>query len=223
MRGKKDEEITYIAPLLVLSAAFLLVDLLMGDDELFIFVNRRMANPMMDFACGYLSALLFLASSGITLFVQFFYGDESSKRNRVIAGLLAVASALIAYGFGSLLKLAFKRPRPFEVLDANVIGAWHISAYSFPSTTTMLAFGFALSMLYERPRIGVILVLEALFIGFSVIYTGFHYPSDVIAGMLLSICLTLPINITRHRLTVMKGRNQRRSSALQKDLSSLEE
>jgi len=219
LEDEKAKEVMYVVPLLVLSALSLLVDLLVGDSELFILVNRGMTNPMLDFACGYLSAFLFIASSAATLFIQFFSGDESSRRSRVISGLLAIASALISYGFGSLLKLAFQRPRPFEVLDARIVGEWRVSTSSFPSTTSMFAFGFALPMLYEKPRIGVILVLEALFIGFSVVYAGFHYPSDVIAGMLLSICLTLPINITKRRLVAAKERNH--SAVCTKDLSAL--
>ena len=64
----------------------------------------------------------------------------------------------------------------------------------------MLVFGFALSILYERLKLGVILVLEALFVGFSVIYTGFHYPADVIAGAFFSIGLTILASKAKHKI-----------------------
>jgi len=55
----------------------------------------------------------------------------------------------------------------------------------------MLVFGLSLPIFFEKYRLGLTLIINAFFIGFSAIYTGFHYPSDVIAGALLSTAITL--------------------------------
>ena len=182
----------------VLTIPIILADVAVGDLRLFTLINHGMANPILDVLCGYFSAMLFISSVIISLIIQFFSSNEKENRlNSSATGLLAVISAFTAYFIGSLLKLTFRRPRPSEVLDARIVGLLHTSTFSFPSTTTMFVFGFALPILYERPKAGLILTFEALFVGFSVVYTGFHYPSDVIAGILLSTGLTITLNFTK--------------------------
>jgi len=184
----------------VLTIPIILADVAVGDLRLFTLINHGMANPILDVLCGYFSAALFISSASISLIIQFLRDHERKDRlNSLATGLLAIISAFTAYYLGSLLKLTFRRPRPSEVLDARIVGLLHTSTFSFPSTTTMFVFGFALPILFEKPKAGLILTLEALFVGFSVIYAGFHYPSDVIAGILLSTSLTIILNYTKRR------------------------
>jgi len=58
----------------------------------------------------------------------------------------------------------------------------------------MLAFGIAISVLVEKPRYGSILVILSFLVGFFVVYSGFHFPGDVIAGAFLSIAIALFMN-----------------------------
>ena len=192
------KELKYSVIPVVLTIPIILADIAFGDLKLFTLINHGMANPILDVLCGYFSAALFISTAIISLIIQFFSSNEKESRlNSLATGLLAVISAFTAYYIGSLLKLTFRRPRPSEVLDARIVGLLHTSTFSFPSTTTMFVFGFALPILYEKPKIGLLLTFEALFVGFSVMYAGFHYPSDVIAGILLSTGLTIILNYTK--------------------------
>ena len=192
------KELKYAMIPVVLTMPIILADIAVGDFRLFTLINRGMANPILDVLCGYFSAVLFISSAIISLIIQFLSNKEKENRlDSLATGLLAIISAFTAYYIGSLLKLKFRRPRPSEVLDARIVGLLHTSTFSFPSTTTMFVFGFALPILYERPKVGLILTFEALFVGFSVMYAGFHYPSDVIAGILFSTGLTIILNYTK--------------------------
>jgi len=64
----------------------------------------------------------------------------------------------------------------------NLVGSWPVESPSFPSTTTMLAFGLALPIFMLKPKIGLPFLLLAFLIGFFVIYSGFHFPLDAIGG-----------------------------------------
>jgi len=103
------------------------------------------------------------------------------------------AAALSGWALSGLAKLAVQRPRP-HVIPRLMHGAgW----FSYPSGHSMLApiiFGLGIIVWaapWPSPALRrAALVLAALFalgIGFSRVYLGVHYPSDVVGGLLLGI------------------------------------
>ena len=102
----------------------------------------------------------------------------------VMAGLLGFALELSGY---YLLKKNIKRPRPF-VVRPNV--HFHIvppDEFSFPSGHTAAAFLMAVLLSSAFPILTVPAILWACMVGFSRVFLGVHYPTDVLAGMLLGI------------------------------------
>jgi undecaprenyl-diphosphatase len=101
------------------------------------------------------------------------------------------AAALSGWALYALAKLAAQRPRP-HIIPRLMHGAgW----YSYPSGHAMLApiiFGLGI-IVWAAPwpspalrRAALVLAaLLALGIGFSRVYVGVHYPSDVVGGLLL--------------------------------------
>ena len=81
-----------------------------------------------------------------------------------------------------------------------------LSPFSFPSTTAMFAFGLALPIMFEKPRYGAVLVGAAYFIGFSVVYLGFHFPLDVVAGAVLSLNISLLTSRAKERIILLQGK-----------------
>jgi len=52
-----------------------------------------------------------------------------------------------------------------------------------------LAFGLALPFLLEKSKFRYPFLILAFLVGFTVIYTGFHFPQDVIAGIFFAILI----------------------------------
>jgi len=206
-----------LAPFLgVLAPAVLLLmaDLAIGDFEFFTLINQGLANPILDIACAYVSPVLFSGFYVLTLAALFFSVNVKSRATAI----LSIANGILSYVGGSLIKPLVQRPRP-ELLaaarvlsEARIVGFWHTSAFSFPSTTVMLALGLTLPILLEKRRIGLVLVGLSYLMGFAVIYTGFHFPLDVAAGAFFSWAPTLCIDRVKkpliHALSRTKPKEQ---------------
>ncbi len=155
--------------------------IMISNEALFLFINHGLANQYLDFIVLYIFIPLFVLMGVIPGILFVFKKD--------ISGLFTLFSGGFCYIVGNLIKLIFKMPRPYAMLpDVRIIGPWHMSQYSFPSTTTMLAFGLALAFFIEkRDKLSYFFLALAFLVGFTVIYTGFHFPKDVVFGASLSL------------------------------------
>lgn len=165
--------------LLIFLLFLFLITFSIGNEKVFLFINKGISNPVLDFIVLYVFNPLFLLLAIVPFLMVF------SKKDRFL-GIFALILGFLCYFIGHLMKAFFAIPRPYEFLPARLFGPWHTSSFSFPSTTTMLAFGLALPILLKRPRSGRFLLVLAFLVAFSVIYTGFHTLYDVLAGILIS-------------------------------------
>ena len=120
-------------------------------------------------------------------------GDKAMRQN---AGYIATSSAL-NYVLTTAIKKIVRRPRPYHNLKINVIS--RPSSYSFPSGHTSSAFttATALSQAYPKWYVVVPAYLWATSTGYSRMYLGVHYPTDVAVGGLLGTTTALSLRSMR--------------------------
>ncbi|MFH1704466.1 MAG: phosphatase PAP2 family protein [Patescibacteria group bacterium] len=139
---------------------------------------------------------IFIVSiTGIVIIFLLFY-----KYNKAYAiGL--VATVVGARGTSYIMKILIERARPDGLIPAITE-----TSSSFPSghaTLAMALYGFLTYLFCKRyPKNSVIItaiaMLAIIAIGFSRLYLGVHFPSDVLAGYLLGgIWLLIGIKITK--------------------------
>ena len=126
------------------------------------------------------NTLTVIGIAGLIGAYMFFFKKEYRP---YVAGLVTTlgGAAVCAY----LLKEVVQRARP-----GGLIPAVTETSYSFPSghaTAAMALYGFfafLLCRLYPEYKKGIVTIatLIVLAIGFSRLYLGVHYPSDVLAG-----------------------------------------
>ena len=160
-----------------------------------------------------LTSAMFVATSfGSTATVSFIavaFGLYLIWRRRFY-WLAALASSVLGGTLlNKLLKYAFHRPRPF-FSDPLLT----LTSYSFPSGHTMAAtvlYGaiaaYLLTTTSDWRRRALIIFLASfliLLVGFSRIYLGAHYLSDVLGAMAeglawLALCLTVVYSVWQKR------------------------
>lgn len=108
--------------------------------------------------------------------------DADMKNKAIYMGESAVVTGVVTLS----LKYTIRRPRPAEK-DPLIIPIDEAGSPSFPSGHTALAFSTATSISIAYPRWYVIVpaFVWASTVGYSRMYLGVHYPSDVIAGAVL--------------------------------------
>lgn len=164
--------------------------------------------------CGFLDTcaviLSYITTSGIIWIVLgvvllFF------RKTRAV-GIILLASLLTVFLTGDLLlKHVVNRPRPFTVNTDIVLIFKAPAGASFPSTHSAIAAAATTVLLAKKREIGYVALVLTICIAFSRMYLYFHYPTDVICGLILGVlCGLLMLWVAKktnleNRLS--KGRN----------------
>ncbi len=122
----------------------------------------------------------------LTVVALLFY-----RRGWRLSAILLVVSTAGSIVLTTVLKDVFQRARP-ELFNSG----YHASYYSFPSGHATVAVGFygmlTVILAYRlkgiaRWAVALSGVVVVLLIGFSRLYLGVHYPTDVLAGYLSAL------------------------------------
>jgi undecaprenyl-diphosphatase len=107
-------------------------------------------------------------------------------RSAGAAGILALVFSLCVNNV--ILKHAFSRTRPYEVVDGLILLTEKATDFSFPSGHAGSSFAAATAIFCMSKSKGRIAALVlAVLIAFSRLYIGIHYPTDVLAGTVTGI------------------------------------
>lgn len=116
-------------------------------------------------------------------------GWAADNRDLFRAGVDCGLSLLLTAGITEVLKNSVRRPRPYLGHPDDLLPLKTVHGFSFPSGHTSLTFTTATSLCLSYPRWYVVVpaALWASGVGFSRLYMGVHYPSDVLVGALVGV------------------------------------
>jgi len=156
----------------------------------------------------YTSNSIYYVPASVT-FGQLFYGmgqGSGLTRNRSYETFISIGLSGI---IGEILKYTIKEVRPASRYPGIIFASTETKDPSFPSGHTLVAFATATSLALEYKKWYVTgpAFLWASSVGFSRMYLGKHYPSDVFVGMALGVLS----GVVSHRfsINVLKSYNMK--------------
>ena len=164
-------------------------------------IQLHLANPVLDFL---MPIITLLGDAGI-FWIACAVILAFTKKYRKIGFGMAIALALGLLVCNIILKPSVARPRPYDFqLEhfgreiALLIEAQH--DFSFPSGHTIASFEACTVMLLGSKKLGIPATLLAILIAFSRTYLYVHYPTDVIASVILGTLFGIIGYLVTHKL-----------------------
>lgn len=188
--------------LLIVSSLFLLLE---GHANAFLILNK-FHNPIADFVFYYMTYLgdgwfAIIVGASLLLFKQ-------TRR----LGILVLISYALSGIFAQLVKHIVEAPRPsayftYAQYHKFVEGVHLAGSNSFPSGHTTTAFSLAsvLACFTKNKKLQIVYLFLAMATGYSRIYLGQHFLTDVIAGALLGTLTTIAVLIFSEKINHPKA------------------
>lgn len=158
------------------------------DVRLFRLMNTAWTSPALDPAMVYATERLnFIGMMIVGSALVWILGRRRDSR-----GLLILPAAVLAgEAAATLLKLAFMRPRPCQVLEGARVLVECSPFYSMPSGHATSAFAAMVFLSARHRRLLPLFLAFAAFVAYTRPYVGLHYPTDIAAGALLGTVVAL--------------------------------
>lgn len=129
----------------------------------------------------------------LILLALWFWGRDQESREENQRSVLRAAVTLGTVSLVIMISNAlYDGARPFtdfpELLASNVENIFYAPTDpSFPSNMAAVAFGIAAGVWIHNHKLGLLLCIPAFLVCFARVFAGVHYPSDILAGVVIGI------------------------------------
>lgn len=120
-----------------------------------------------------------------------------------------IAAVFTRFILTILIRWLWFRPRPFVALNFVPLIDQSAKEASFPSGHASFYFALSTIVYFYNKKAGILFYVVSFLIVISRVYTGVHWPSDIIAGAALGILMGWILNklFRQHAHKIIKGYN----------------
>lgn len=151
------------------------------------FLAEHLGCPFLDF----LMPIITLFGDGGIFWIALsviFIAIPKTRKMGITMGLSLAVGFLIGNLF---LKNVVGRIRPYDLNPNFALLVDRLHDYSFPSGHTLASFEAATAIFLYKKRLGIAALLLASLIAFSRLYLYVHYPTDVLASIILGVGIAI--------------------------------
>ncbi len=123
---------------------------------------------------------IFMAVTALVFILGVIKNNEEYRKASVNTFVLTVINLFIAFIAGSIYYV----DRPFVHNKVNLLMP-HSKDASFPSDHATGTMSIALGLGKYNKILGILMAILSIIVGFSRVYVGHHYPSDVIGAYII--------------------------------------
>lgn len=153
----------------------------LGDRKVFYFLNSGIKCRFLDIFMYYITKLggpIF--ASALPLLLIAFGGETLRGLGIEILVSLSLTTLIV-----QILKKSISRERPYNALENVNTYDIVLKDYSFPSGHTAASFTIATVIYLNIPALTTLLMITAMLVALSRVYLAVHYPSDILAGVII--------------------------------------
>jgi undecaprenyl-diphosphatase len=136
----------------------------------------------------------------LVMFAMWFAGRTAEERARfhywVLIGISSIGLSNVAV---VLFNLAWDRQRPFEQLPEIQLMFYRATDPSFPANPVAIGFAAGAAAWMANRKVGYWVFGAAALYGLSRVYAGVFFPTDILGGAAVGICVTWGVTYL-HRL-----------------------
>lgn len=126
----------------------------------------------------------------LALALIIFLLKDHKKHSKMI--MEAITAAFFArFAIVSFIRWILPRARPFVNNNVNLL--FEHSGFSFPSGHAAFFFALSTIIYFYNKKIGALFFLSSILIVLARVFSGIHWPSDVLAGAIVGIISALVI------------------------------
>ena len=158
------------------------------DYSLFEFINNLAGKFFWLDTIGifFASYFQYVLAAGTVLFMLVKKDKLARWRNFKITALAFFAAVVSRYILCQILKVLVARPRPPEAFKVTQLIPFD-SFGSFPSGHMSFFFALSIVVFFYNRKASIILFAGSFLMGLARIFTGIHFPSDILGGMVLGV------------------------------------
>ena len=154
------------------------------EGDVLLWIQDNLRNAVLDPICKFMGTIGSHGEFAIAVALLLLIIPKTRRTGCICALSLATTHVVS----NMIIKKIVDRTRPYDVINGLVPLTGPLDSPSFPSGHAAATFSCLFVIVLMMPKkYGIPALLVSLFMAYSRLHVGVHYPTDVLAGMVIGI------------------------------------